>query len=235
MMKTRYLIAVLGLVSTLQAQQPPEKAPPLPPGPIIAPSGDFAKWIVMVKIGDAAPSEEGGDPKTKGQVLRIGVTKTGNIRHDVQALGSQVLLDNWYVDGAGVTINPRTKIPQVALDGASPGRTDFPELEWISSSNYIGTQKVGGREAFVFRAQVPRLAPGSNYVGDQSQNVDAMAHIDVETRLPISMKRGDDSYSYQFSPRPAMQTPPAEILQAIQSFQKRLKRAGGGPAREKAR
>jgi len=159
------------------------------------------------------------------------VIKTGKVAHAVRARGNQVISDIWVIDGAAVNIDPISKVSQVS-SGDSVADA-FPALEWISEKTFVGMQKMGGKDCIMFKDKVTALMSltGEPY-GEGVDPVSAVAYIDLETRFPVSMQRGPDLYTYMTGPAPqAPLTPPAEITQAIGSYQRRLQRAKPGPAR----
>jgi hypothetical protein len=225
-MKTRFCLS-LSIAGTfgLFAQQP--TPPPLPPGPLLNKAPDFAQWAITIKSAGtekeekASPSPEPSAKPSASGVYRIGVIKTGKVRHEVQAVGAQVISDIWSLDGTSVSFDPRTKVPQVSQSGSSAG-SDFPGLEWISEKNYAGIKKVNGKDCIVFNDMVFNVRPNGTR-NEFGGKVNAVAYVDLETRFPVTMQRGEDTYAYQFgAPPQAMLAAPPEVTQAVGAYQQRM-------------
>lgn len=222
---------------TLNAQQPASTPPPLPPGPLLNKAPDFVQWTITIKSaesGGVGKTEKGiasPEPSAKptAEVYQIVTAKTGKIRHEVRVAGTQIMSNVWSINGASVEINPKTKIAQVAPGGVS---VDFPGLEWISEKNYTDVKKINGKDTIIFNDKVAWMA-ANGATNEFKGKVDAVAYIDLETRLPIAMKRGVDTYTYQFGAMPQTTlTPPPEVVQAMEGYSERMKRLSAGPARE---
>lgn len=219
---------VLGAVWTLHAQEPSPTAT-LPPGPLLNKAPDFSQWTVTIKREGGKNADEPEESEEKsGQrgasaaLERIGVVQTGKIRHEVHVVGAKVVSDTWFLDGAAVSIDPITKVATVSGGGGGSGGADFPDVDWVSQKNFSGVQTVGKTQCIVFS---DRLKTG----GKDDSTVDAVAYIDLETRLPVLMKK-DNIYTYQFGARPsAMQVPPADVTEALERYRKRLQRAAATP------
>lgn len=238
-MKPKLILFTLLLAAAAQAQQAAPSPDALPPGPLLNKAPDFAQWTITAKSsGAAVPTAEGEDQgaakkekekeRPQGD-LRIGTIQTGKVRHQVRVKGSQVIGDLWTVEGATVSIDPHSKMPQVAGGGGGTAEADFPGLEWISANNFAGIQGVGGRKAIVFKGRADYLIDAESTLPEQ---VDATAYIDLETRLPIAMKRGD-VYTFEFGPKPqTMLTPPPAVSQALVDARQRALRSAARPAPE---
>ena len=237
-----YTCILLSVACSLHAQKPAAapSLPPLPPGPLIKNAPDPSQWVVTIKEGSlpkpgaspgASPSGT-PDQKTQGQVMRIGVTKMGKMRHEVRAVGAKVVADLWIIDGFLVSMDQDTKAPVVAGGGnlgSGPEGSDFPGLDWVSEKDYVGLTKVGQQDIIIFKGKAVPMDVISGYIGEGK--VDAVAYVDLATRLPISMQCGGETYTVQLSPQPpASLTPPPEIANAIAARRMQIG-GGGGPAR----
>jgi hypothetical protein len=75
--------------------------------------------------------------------------------------------------------------------------------------NYTGIQKVLGKDRIVFR--------GKTGISADDPSVEAVASVELESRLPISMSlvNGEETKIYQFGPVPeAALVPPANVQEA---------------------
>ncbi|MFV0338297.1 MAG: hypothetical protein ACK5LK_08665, partial [Chthoniobacterales bacterium] len=137
------------------------------------------------------------------------ITKTKPLYHEQTIFSSGSKSDIWYTGDVFLTVN----------DGADPlinfkneknkgritdySKTDFPAFSWISKKNFIGIQKVLGRDCLVFRAKIKKEA--------DDPLIDTIACVDLQSRLPVAMQ-GDITQYYQFGPAPtAMLTLPPNV------------------------
>ena|SRR5215210_941075 len=226
-MKTLFCIGIaLGAGLTLHAQEAAPQ-PTVPPGPLLNKAPALAQWTVTIKsagetpAASPAPGEKGEKPQPPAGNERIGVVQTGNIRHEVRVRGTQVTSDAWSVDGTYITVDPSTKVARVSAGGGASTQ-DFPEIAWVSAKNFSGIQDVSGKKCIVFKDKLETYA-------DSGEKIDAVAYVDLETRLPVAMQKGD-VYTYQFgAPPQAPLTPPQNIAEALEKYRKRLQRAGATP------
>src|SRR5206468_1712704 len=126
----------------------------------------------------------------------------------------------WIFGGHTVTLRQNSTLPpEMGMGGKekrNPAQVDFPGFEWISAQNYTAIEKVLGRECIIFRGQ-----SGSNNPDESS--FAAVASVDTETRLPMSLVIADETRIYQYGPAPqAVLVPPAKVLETVNAWQKHL-------------
>lgn len=222
-MRTKVLIFA-ALAARVLAQ---DNAPPdLPPGPLLKPAPDFSTWTVTTKIvtargQDAAeegPADGQGNPADK----RVTVTKTGNIRKEEKLDQSGGRTESWTFGGYTVTLEKDSDVPTVGINPTAKdskpeaqARKDFPGFEWISAKNFAGVVPVSGKDCLVFRGQTP---------GDeQTASYTAVAGIDAQTRLPVSLALGEERKVFEFGPPPtAALVLPQGVKDAIDSWKSHL-------------
>ncbi len=228
---------VLASSLSLRAQEPSQEPPiPLPPGPLLRTAPEFAQWVVTITSSASEKTVPAEKPKPFQR--RLVTIKAGSTRHDVASdFVGKILSDIWIIDQFQILIDPTTKTLRIStgavVDAALPVR-DFPELGWVSGKNYIGMQKVAGKDCLVFRDKVGLTEHGPKSNGAQQppsgEMLSMMAYVDGETRLPVLIQKDIEIYSFQFgTPPSAALTPPLDLQQAITSLRRRQLRAAERP------
>jgi hypothetical protein len=93
-------------------------------------------------------------------------------------------------------------------------KSDFPEMAWISKENYTGVQKVGDKDAFVFKMEF--VVPG-----EPPETIVRTAAIDVATQLPIYATEQNRMQVYRFDATPAAPlSVPQKVNDALEAQRK---------------
>ena len=255
-LKASVVVSVL-LASTncLQAQSPAPKINPvpLPSGKLLAPAPENAQWIIditAVPPGAATPgvtkARSAASPKPRATKARpatspkpsprITVAKSGSIKHVTGIVFNGTTEELW-IDGATeVMLAPGMERPAIFDDNGSVDpyytkycRADFPGFEWISAGNFAGESAYGSRKCLVFRAVTKVDVPASDATGETAP---ALAYIDEETRLPISLEKNGQTLLFQFGdpPNPPISLPP-ELEAALTARKNHVKDLTRSPDR----
>jgi len=243
---------------TATPQGTPEP-PPLPP--LLARHlPDFCQWTVDYKYKVAATKEAhdsvmdaykklaGQDSSVANAMsnprflyaldpprpLRTAVVKTGNIRYEVQSMERGFQSECWAFGDTVVERAPDSRKLDVHMDDPDP-EGEFPELTWLSVSNFKERKKIEGVDCLVFQETVDPLAisnprgfiaeqkNGQNSKGLQVVKVEVTAVVTDQTRLPVSLQTPTESRRYIFADPPTqMLSAPPEFLAAAKEMKARL-------------
>ncbi len=242
------------LCASAWSQTPAIAKVPLPKGPLPAKAPNFAKWSVTITEGggESQKSSSSTDSdQTKGQTNKaqqtvMSVIKTLPIRFVGIASSKDGNSIIWCLGEYQIQQNKYSETPTLCSKSSESyidfNNSDFPELGWISEKNYVGAQKIGERTYLFFQDQlvdtsngvIPSLGSSQRVQQNASMTnnsipmpgkIEAMAYLDAETRLPVSMKKGSKTYLYKFDQAPTTPlTPPANIKSIVTAEQDRLKR-----------
>ena len=197
-------------------------SPTVPPGPLLKAAPSYAEWTVTVTEKRAAQSNPDTSPAgasiSKPPKEQFTTTKTGDIRKVLHVMAPDLQNEKWLLEGYAVTLHKNTNTQEVSLgvpNAADSPLVDFPELNWISAKNFVGEQKVMGKNCLVFKGVTtsdPEM-PSSN----------ATATIDAETRLPLALVLDEETRIFQFAPPPqAKLVPPPAVLKTIKAWKAHL-------------
>ena len=241
-MKQRKLICtILGMAFVLhaQAQTEPQVSPP-PSGVLFQKRAPvFSQWTVFcnpAKVqSNTVADEKGGVAAAKAPKFSqiITVTKTKNIIQE-QILGANgQRKETWSVDNLQyLTIAGSSerqvmdrgaiaKLYAAGIDFTDFSKTDFPGLEWVTPNDYVGTSKVMGRDCILFSKTDPEK-PQFTFV----------AHVDMQTRLPVLLQKDNEIRVYQFgAPPQAMLALPRDLQQDLERRAKEREWMARMPAR----
>jgi hypothetical protein len=194
-----------------------QDAPPPPRPPYVGSlTGDFSltKRFTYTAAGTLSPEEKAtqGDPTNP---VQVDMEKKGAIRKDTEH----------FLDGSG-RITWRSGVYRFIVDAQHPDSVnldmagnpndtqniryhdpgDFPELSWIVSNTYSGTQNQQGKVCYLYK------------LGDES------AVIDASTRLPLSFqsKTVQVTYTYSGAPDETLQLPKG-YAEKLVKFQRALR------------
>jgi hypothetical protein len=196
-------------ISPLSAQSP--AAPAEPRTPLLPRMPAFSSWnIAFQYAGEDKQARPDAPPRHLGNVpRRVVVTKTKDVcREQVQlATGKQV--ERWdfagtqfHSDEDGIVfliIPPSEETPDPEYYDRR--RSDFPELNWINKSNYLGVEDFRGKPAFHFEAE----KDGKKF----------SAFLSVESQMPLAFSDGSATRLYNLNPPPSGQLePPPAFLSA---------------------
>lgn len=244
----RWLVIFLAIASLFRAAAAPlsQGTPePLAPGPLLNRAPDFSQWLISSKSGPA-DAVQVPDQKTKfEQITRV--RKTGSIRYETTATADGRRYQKWCTENLQATIIPGVKDPQIAMSwGAAKGnvgytdysKSDFSGFNWISKSNYIGTQVMAGVPCIVFHTG-PADDDTAITSGTATSNPSApaaipkkgnTAYIAADSRLPVLIVDNGAITFYQFEAPPS--TPlalPPNIQSAFDTVMTRLRQAAAPP------
>lgn len=215
-MQMRLLLLLLCIVTTVQAD-PPE-------GSLLRPPGNFARWQVVsvysAKTQKKSHRERGSAP-TEDRSQKLVTTKTGRMIHEERTNVSQQLTDVWYDGGTQYTHQPGAPV-WLRADGNSgdPAYQPLPELGYrevglIKADNYVGTFMYNTHPCLVFTSDHTQKIDWNKPAAVQKQlkKLETVAFVDEETRLPVEIRAGGETRTFQFDPPPTrMQTLPADLL-----------------------
>lgn len=236
-------VMVLGTVISTHGQTKPPLSAQLPPGPLLA-IPDEAQWQVTVSQ-EKDPANATNSERTVELIKSVAISD--NVRHEETKDASGSKLSIWCRGEDEIykssSLNQFFFCPPSDLQHyiTNPGKL-FPELDWISTSNFIGSKNVNGKPCLVF-GDPPSLitqAQSSELLANETVDISyfkkselsKIAYIEQETRLPIYYQEGAGSYVYQFGPVPRSPLVlPEEITAMIKLRDERIKRLSIQPAR----
>lgn len=218
--------------ATLPSPTPSE----MPPGKLFkARAPEFACWSIVYQ-----PSA--GDAKKSGaqqvaRLQRVKVTKTESIYLEQIVAASGESSEKWCVGDVQYLISAQgtmTKTDRGAfergatIDGSFTdySQTDFPGWEWVSPKNFKKVIRFQGKDCILFEDRLSllteeefqELQASNAHAGDARKlersefEVDVRAMVDLETRLPVMLQRGEETRIYEFlPPTEGLLSPPAEV------------------------
>lgn len=228
-----------------QTTRPAEKLIP-PPGPLIeSRAPEYSRWTIygktMSKGGESGDKTAGTTQKdaSPNGSPKFTITKTGKIIRVIFFEDAKLPWNIWCMDSTVIAVWPDGKNVGLAArpnrpDAFNPlymdfSKSDFQGFEWISEKNFAGVQDVLGRKCLVFRDNVKRVPEGTRSDDPEAASASfesaAVASVDLETRLPVSLVNENGAFVYQFHEAPsAMQTLPPNV-QAVIDQQKEAAQA----------
>ncbi len=106
---------------------------------------------------------------------------------------------------------------------------DFAGFEWLSAETYKGVQSVMGRECYFFTDEVEsedsKMLQTSGMIpaDTKDSNFTARAFIDIKTRLPVVLQRGEETRVFAMAkPAAADLVLPAEVTMEIRDWKAEL-------------
>ena len=249
----RYLsiIGAICYVGSLYAQ---DTLPPLPEGPLLKRTPNNCVWSVTTQgtlaIDQAKGYKTGASKDEKSTPSQYSkVTKTGstileqNVDHQGRAN------DVWHINGLRLTKTPAGilivhdsgggDIYSINFDSA-----DFAGLDWISAQTYAGIKKYSERDCIVFKGKVSPLssrdqADEASVIANlraqgesvwEVKQIDTLAYIDLETRLPLYAEFGPEKRIYQYGQVSTPLVLPSEYAATLNRYANQLKvsRASAG-------
>lgn len=254
-MKMRILLPILlvCLVCQLHAQtsHSPTK-PKLPPGPLIQQHApEYSRWTIfskpIAKNGEEENKPGGGQKNASAKAEpKFSITKTGNITRVIYFDDAKQPWNIWCFDRQVIAVWPDGKNVGFAAKPTRPdaynplymdfSKSDFQGFEWISERNFAGISDVLGKKCLVFRDTVKRTEPGMRSddpdPASASFESGAVASIDLETRLPVTLVNENGLFIYQFyDPPAAMQTLPANVQAVIDQQRQAAQAVARRPSR----
>ena len=239
------MLAIRALTVCGQTSAPAD-TPPVEP--LIAPAAPtYSQWTIdCVYAGSSAtPGKPAAAAVKDARLRRETITKTADIKQDVSVFQDGSTSEKWTKGSILAAKEAGYAGISVHVGLQSGPFADFPDLDWVSRSNYIGKQKIDTRDCLVFQEQeyafrfvnlalfkaitsTPDGSPSSN-IGSK---VPVIAIIDEKTRLPVQLKIGKDVRTFQFlsPPTTLLSLPPdyavavGKTAQDIQALTKPLSR-----------
>jgi hypothetical protein len=171
---------------------------PLPEGPLLKKAPDYFAWQMTYaytapRTNSNSSSAPPGIPIGSHLPKMLSYTQTKPIWHAVYVDRSDVKTEAWS-DGTnrfevGAKESDVTPISNTQPGGPEAARSyfnggvDFPDVDWISRNNYLGTQK--GTPFWVFQAG------------------GVMVWIDSTTQFPARWQKNDEVRTFQILPDPS--------------------------------
>jgi hypothetical protein len=197
------MIGALGLAVWGAEGQSLNTSAELPPGPLLKGAPDDAHWLVRFAYPGSSTADASQSPASQALIpprpTEVSVVKTKPLWHAVTSGRTGVLMDCWGDSGATYSMPSKAKDPAFEISRnqttkqfdipipAAVGydKRDFPDMEWISSSTYIGSLKDGA--VLVFREK----ADGG-----------ATVYVDGKSRLPLRWQKVHEVRDFVFLPAP---------------------------------
>ena len=208
---------------------------------------ESSQWVVTFDYAD-----EKANPKPRSANAPARIKKSVNVRsgpltykETTDEAGGKIekwfLRDEQYTRKGGSPqfyIAGTKDIFNASFEPFSP--TDFQGFSWISKKNFVGDQKIQGRDCLVYRDQTETHAVLDSNISataraPQGQNptnmtlpseatgsgVTVVACIDKETRLPVTLQIGEETRTFTFlDPPTAPVTLPPDLKQQLEEQQK---------------
>jgi len=204
-----------GHLANIAAQPAPAyEQIPLPPGPILGKAPGFSAWRIVYSFanpgvdpsGSQSSSNAGGTPKAQDPHLpkTFTMTHTSPLWHAVLVDISDIKTETWY-DGTTRFEQGTGSSNLIPIsNGGAGGQTlkfyfrsgeEFPDVAWVSPSNYLGTEK------------------GTGYWVFQQDVGGATLWVNSTTHYPVRWKKDGETRDFQFLPEPtASLTLPPNIV-----------------------
>lgn len=209
--------------------------------PIVTQMPAYSQWTITYTYGDLPkpPVPASGAPSNaplSQRPLRVVVTKTDSVRHEEEDL-EQNLESNLWVDGdVMVEQKPRNPELNAYMATAAAKNNDFPQLDWVSRSTFVGIESQQGRKCLVYKASVDLLEiidPYAYKFGLQAKSeVPVTAYVDLQTRYPVLLQFEATSLEYTMNPAPSVSlVMPDEFAKAAAAMKARIQAAIPHPAR----
>ena len=178
----KYLPALLALLLVIPARS--EENLPAPQPPYLAPLPDNTTWTIKVTNSTSSTKTPSG-VRVVDQLIG---TKSGHIREIVSEWTDGSRSEIWFSQGyrlARSLASPSILVTPVPGRGDSED-SDFFDLTWLASKNYVGIESEDGHPCYHFKTQV---ALEGQHVG-----VDYSAYVDVKTKRPFSWDIGSNHF-----------------------------------------
>jgi hypothetical protein len=161
---------------------------------------------------------------TEPRPLHVAVAQTGDIRGEVRNLERGFVDECWIMGDAAVEKRPEGG-PLVATLYPRGSDVEFPQFNWISTSNFAGRKKVNGIDCIIFKDKIdpmrishPELPPNG-----LAPFIEVTASIAEQTRLPVALQTPTEARRYTFLPPPTAQlVPPPAFVAAAQDAKARV-------------
>jgi len=217
------LTVLLGGNSALKGDDSVSQSPALPPGPLLSNGGDVSAWEIDYSYATDQSSTVAADGTAKptypvpppNSYLLLPIRKVMIFRSKPQFHVTIIELDGeqfdqWSdgdltffrtPDSSAITI---FSDPRNALKFPDVKDTDFPDMEWVSPSNYMGVQTIRSRPCFVFTQK-----------GET-------AWIDTQTLFAVQWQKGDETRVFKQLPNLTSFSLPPEVQKISAEAKKEL-------------
>ncbi|CAN5688848.1 hypothetical protein BH09VER1_BH09VER1_03870 [soil metagenome] len=196
-----------------------EPALPPPKDPILHRVAPVGSWTTSFQYEpDTGKGEKTAPalPPDPNQIKSVTVIKVHRTYCEQTLFLSGLKEEKWTFDGAQLRKVPGTDIivPITASTAEIPqanysdyGQRDFPELGWISRSNYQGVQVYQGKPAYFFE--------------EKDSNGRQLTAFLSEAQLPLFFSDQAIKRTYSYNPTPAETLkPPAEFLEVLARYKR---------------
>ena len=222
----------------LQSQQPAPTASPeasaIPPGPLMKSAPSSSQWIVEFKYTDgkvnANHPNQAPSIHEQARVMKITAVRSGPVTYEesVDEMGKRK--EKWFSNNNQYIRDPKSSIYSIAgdkefssVDREYHSPTGFAGFDWISKGNFLGVQKVLGRDCLIFHDQKEEGAvvdpdliahmrevradfghkDGKTKPDAAALLIDVTACIDATTRLPVLLQLGGETRTFTFLEPPS--------------------------------
>ncbi|MDZ4787338.1 MAG: hypothetical protein SH807_00160 [Blastochloris sp.] len=184
---------------------------PLPAAPILEEVAKNQQWRIKLK-GLAPGVEAPANPELLGvEIIERLFKKMDTVRYLEKKWSDNKKTGAWIF--APYQLEEATYSPGlIEIRDANSGtdgdftKSDFPDLGWINESNYITTDKVGGKLCYLFKKPAAsflsdvRMSPEFTLaVVDPKKLTEDKVWVSVETQLPVQIEVSGKIFEYSFS------------------------------------
>lgn len=174
------------------------------------------------------------EPIAKPMIRTLEVTRTLDFAKEASTFSDKTTQTTYIFNVARIT-------KHVAYDGLIRNRADqsvvtfspdfavadFAGFGWLSPENYKGVQTVQGRQCYFFTADIEpedaQLLAARGLNRGEIEKLPAKAFIDVETKLPVVLQRGQETRIFTIGkPKPADLTLPPDVAAEINAWRAEL-------------
>ena len=220
-----FLLFTASAVVMAQEPSPPKEAPPDPPLMNNAPPD--CQWTITytpkTPEKEATTADDIRNRKMRQRyspvVLAKRVLKSGGQEVVYTTYEAGIKSEAWVVGGYLYEL-PYREGETIHID--SRGQGDFPDVYWVSATNFRGTVELKGAKVHLYetdsadtrpdpgQSSGPRPATGPAIEPPKPPH--QRAYIDAQTRLPVAVDTGTTVLTYQYAgPAPAFPTPDERI------------------------
>lgn len=186
-----------------------------PAKPYLPKELDRLSWTISYERPDAgisqakasAASADRQQVKSIPPTVRSVVNKLGKRRHELFIRSDQSRRESWYLAGPGLELqeNPGEQRFVMMMEANEDKysrflglKSDFPELHWLDSATYQGTERIKGRLCHHFLRQAPRGAKENLAIARVPYLTEVW--IDAAKRLPVKATGENVELTYVFQP-----------------------------------
>ncbi len=196
----------------------------LPSQPFVASVPDTARWNVTVSY-----PQDRGEPVSvpedalKNEFKTMSFERTGDLYHSETVYASGRKNEYWQSGISDYYWGWDSKIWSITTEKGEARPIIFDNVEWLGTDNYLGIMTYSGHRCLVFGTGGPQ---GFKLSGDDASQIDQLnevALIDAQTRLPVEIRLGSTYYQYRFVDPPSDKLVlPADLAQQIEKQEKEM-------------